>query len=293
MERGSLEVLESASPRPNEPAVLPYYRPPRARPRRREPVVLEGFAPNGAPDEPVRDVAAASFGETVLLEAVIGNDDRVRVADSLMRTNSWRQICALRITAKNGAKYVGTGWFIGPRVLATAGHCVFLQKEGGWPQSIDVIPAKYGATEPYGKVTAYRFASVAGWINDASRDYDYGVILLDEPELGSRVGNFEVEAALDPELNGVTARVSGYPADRDHAEYQYYHERPLQSLTPARLMYDIDTYGGQSGSPIWRQADGGPAVAIGIHTTGGVTSNSGTRISEPVLENLILWTQEP
>jgi V8-like Glu-specific endopeptidase len=276
---------------PAAPVVLPYYRPPRGRLRA---VPGEGLEESASGDEqPVRDVAEASFGETSLLEAVIGNDDRVRLADPLTRTNPWRQICALRIRATTGASYVGTGWFIGPRVLATAGHCVFLQKEGGWADAIEVIPGKSGASAPYGRQTARRFASVDGWVSGAARDFDYGVIFLDDPALGTRVGNFEVEAALDSEMAGVAARVSGYPADRDRAEHQYYHERRLQRATPTRLLYDIDTFGGQSGSPIWRQLEGGHPVAIGIHTTGGLTSNSGTRISEPVLDNLVQWNEEP
>jgi V8-like Glu-specific endopeptidase len=209
-----------------------------------------------------------------------------------MYANPWRQICALRIHAKNGSAYVGTGWFIASKVLVTAGHCVFMHKQGGWPKSIDVIPAKFGGTEPYGRTTATRFASVDGWLTEAGRDFDYGVIFLDDPALGERLGNFEVEVTPDEELARITARISGYPADRDRAEYQYYHERPLQSVSPSQLLYDIDTYGGQSGSPVWRQAEGSPAVAIGIHTTGGLTSNSATRISDPVFDNLILWSEE-
>ncbi len=289
-EGGSVVIDEAAVVSPAEPVVLPYYQPPRTA---AEIEIPEGFAPDDPSSGPVRDVGEASFGETMLLEAIIGNDDRVRLADALTRTNPWRQICALRIRASTGTTYVGTAWFIGPRVLATAGHCVFLQKEGGWAASIDVIPGKGGAAEPYGRLAAHSFASVDGWVTGAARDFDYGVIFLDDPAIGTRVGNFEVEAALDGEVARVTARISGYPSDRDRAEFQYYHERRLQNVTPTRLHYDIDTFGGQSGSPIWRQLEAGPPVAIGIHTTGGLTSNSGTRISEPVLDNLIRWNEEP
>lgn len=288
-----IEVLEAAGPRPTNAVVLPYYRPPCARLRRRDASLLEALAPDIAPDPgPVRDAAEGSFGANVLFEAVIGNDDRVRVADPLMRNNPWRQICALHIFARSGTPYVGTGWFIAPGVLATAGHCVYLHKDGGWAQAIDVIPAKNGSSEPFGRGRATRFAAVDGWLESAFRDFDYGVIYLDDLAIGAQIGNFEVEAAADVELSGVIARISGYPADRDRAEYQYYHERPLQRVTPTRLLYDIDTFGGQSGSPIWRQTEGGPAVAIGIHTTGGLTSNSGTRISDAVLDNLIRWIEK-
>jgi V8-like Glu-specific endopeptidase len=270
--------------------MLPYYEPPRSRSTARE-ETSEGLTSTEADSEPPRDVAEASFGETTILELIVGNDDRVRLADPLNQTNPWRQICALRIRANTGASYVGTGWFIGPQVLATAGHCVFLQRENGWADEIAVIPGKSGLDEPWGKMKSRRFASVVGWVNDASRDFDYGVIFLDDAAIGTRVGNFEVEAAPDGELTAATARISGYPADRDRAEFQYYHERRLNGLTPSRLLYDIDTFGGQSGSPIW-QTDGTQVVAIGIHTTGGSTGNSGTRISEPVLDNLIRWNEE-
>src|SRR5262245_20546243 len=157
-----------------------------------------------------------------------------------MLSNPWRQICALRIKAKDGKLFVGTGWFIGPKTLLTAGHCVFMQNEGGWAASIEIIPAKHGDTEPFGRVTATRFASVDGWVEQASRDFDYGVILLENDALGRRLGNFAVNALDQPELTAAVAKISGYPADLDRAQFQYFHERQLMSVTESRLNYDID-----------------------------------------------------
>ncbi len=210
----------------------------------------------------------------------------------MIRTNPWRQICALRIQSSTGVAYVGTAWFIGPSVLATAGHCVFLRDDGGWAASIDVIPGLAGTIEPYGRATATRFASVAGWRDSGSADFDYGVIFLDDAALGSRVGNFSVETESDADLTDALSRISGYPYDKEEATRQYYHERPLKGVTPTRLKYDIDTFGGQSGSPVWRQVEGRGAVAVGIHTTGTVLGNSATRIIDPVLENLATWSEE-
>jgi glutamyl endopeptidase len=286
------------APPVREEIVLPDYRSPRMLRAARDEARLEALDPTRPVGEPrpiampARDVAEGSFGETTLLEAVIGNDDRLRVDDGLTRSNPWRQICSLRILAASGTVYIGTGWFIGPKTLATAGHCVYIRNEGGWAASIDVVPGRYGATEPYGRATGTRFSAVDGWVKSGRRDFDYGVIHLPDATLGSMVGNFEVDVYPNAELVGVTSRISGYPADLDHGEYQYYHERPLLSVTATRLNYDIDTFGGQSGSPIWRQDAGSPPIGIGIHTTGGVTSNSGTRISEHVIENLIKWLGE-
>lgn len=124
------------------------------------------------------------------------------------------------------------------------------------------------------------------------RDFDYGVIFLEDAVAGTQVGNFAVQALGLTELKGTEAQISGYPADRDRAQFQYFHMRPMVDVTDTRLIYDIDTFGGQSGSPIWQETVENGLVVVGIHTTGGVSSNSGTRITGDVLDNLVQWTTE-
>lgn len=292
-----------AAPPPENRISIPYYNPPRRRRAATQPgassrvdIVLESgvlfdAGPAAPPTGPLPDAAVASFGDSAILEAVIGNDDRVRVARPMLNANPFRQICSLLIRSARGQYFVGTAWFIAPGVVATAGHCVFLHDAGGWAASIQVIPARFGDEAPHGRLNASRFASVDGWTQGKNRDFDYGVIFLDDPSAGKRLGNFEVHARTDGELNGIVAKISGYPADRDRAEFQYFHERPLLNSTATRLVYDIDTFGGQSGSPIWQDTTETGIVAIGIHTNGGITSNSGTRITGDVLDNLIAWTE--
>ena len=269
---------------------LAYYRPLKRR------HVEEGFVvESGVPEETrtAIDAADGSFNhEAMLYEVVLGEDDRVKVDPASIRTNPWRQICALEIQAATGKRYVGTGWFIAPNVLATAGHCVYMLKEGGWAKSIRAAPGRYGDVPPPEWITSELFASVKGWVHGNSRDYDYGVIFLPESATGRRVGNFSVRAMPDASLKGVTAKISGYPADREQARFQYYHERPVLGVSDTRLDYDHDTYGGQSGSPIWQNTDGTGRVAVGIHTNGSTAGNSGTRISQLVLDNLIAWIEE-
>jgi glutamyl endopeptidase len=310
-------TLESVGPTLTSVPTLDYYHAPRPRRRVRqrgdtEALVLESLAASddaGQKDWAVigetsgrfiPDVAVASLGNSaaslgddrMILEAIIGDDDRVRVQPETMTENPWRQICALRILSQSNQQYVGTAWFIGPRTLATAGHCVYLQDDGGWAKSIKVIPAKQGPLEPLGHQMSTRFASVDGWVKDRKRDFDYGVIFLDDDRAGQAVGNFEVRAVPPGELRGPEAQISGYPADRDAATFQYFHMRPLKDVTDTRLVYDIDTFGGHSGAPIWQNTKERGVIAVGIHTTGGVTSNSGTRITDDVLDNLISWTSE-
>jgi glutamyl endopeptidase len=289
----SVRVEESAAaPVTNRPS-LPYYKPPTRPPKAVfESMPMTADDDDDFPNVALPDVAIASFGDSGFMEAVIGQDDRVKVAKSLLSANPWRQICSLRIRSQSNQVYVGTGWFIGPKTLATAGHCVFLKNDGGWAKSIEVIPARFGNDKPFGKMTANRFSAVEGWTQDSSRDFDYGVIHLESATVGNKIGNFEVASFVDGMFNNMILKVSGYPADREQAQFQYFHERPTQQVTPTRLFYDIDTFGGQSGSPIWQDTEEEGVVAVGIHTTGGISSNSGTRINDEVIENLATWSED-
>jgi glutamyl endopeptidase len=230
----------------------------------------------------------ASFG--TVPETVIDDDDRTVVPDPTGLP--WRHICALRILSQSGQEYVGTGWFIGPKTLVTAGHCVFLHDDGGWPVSIKVIPALNGNVEPYGDITSTRFRATSGWIQSQDTNLDYGAIQL-EKEIGASAGYFSFAALGDGDLTDTDANISGYPFDRDHATRQYFHARRVSKTTPQKLFYEIDTFGGQSGSPIWLTLEGDRRIAIGVHTTGSASSNSGTRITREVFENLSKWRDEP
>lgn len=232
------------------------------------------------------DAGFASFGTTRLLEVVIGDDDRQMVSNVL--ESPWKKIAALRIHSKTGKIFVGTGWFISPTVLATAGHCVFMHDEGGWPVQIEVIPALNGLERPFGSAISTKLESNNGWVNDRNSDFDYGAIILEKP-ISEEIGWFSVAAAPDEYLKSNIANISGYPIDRDRATRQYYHARNIIRASSRRIYYEIDTYGGQSGAAIWMNLGEGDRVAIGIHTTGNSTSNYGTRITEEVFNNLQTW----
>src|SRR6266545_141035 len=108
------------------------------------------------------------------MEVILGTDDRVRITNT---TNiPWRRVCALRITFPSGSTYRGTGFLIGPRAVATAGHCVFLHDQGGWARRVEVIPGANGTSRPYGQVESSTLRSVAGWVNGKKPESDYGCI---------------------------------------------------------------------------------------------------------------------
>jgi V8-like Glu-specific endopeptidase len=233
-----------------------------------------------------RPAAAGSFGSDMVAEVIVGNDDRVPVADPT--ESPWRHICSLQIESETGVQFLGTGWFIGPKTLMTAGHCVFLHDAGGWAKSITVIPALNGSELPYGSSLAKRFHATEGWTRDKDTNFDYGAIDLDAP-FAPNPGTFGYTAAPDAELRTNEANIAGYPFDRDNGTRMYFHARAITSLSPQKLFYEIDTFGGQSGSPIFFNLDG-ERVAVGLHTSGSRSSNSGTRITKEVLDNMRTWS---
>lgn len=243
------------------------------------------------------DAAMGAFG----VERVFGSDDRALVPKTT--DAPWRWSAALRIKARDGKRFVGTGWFIGPRTLVTAGHCLFMHDHGGFAESIEVIPALDGTTRPFQSVVARRFGSVEGWTLKRNSDFDYGAITL-ESDLAP-VGAFTYAAVPDELLASANLNISGYPADRDGATRQYFHARQIVRVSARRLYYHIDTFGGQSGSAAWITVTPAAAAKVGvaapagakqvrivvaIHTGGATFSNYGTRITPDLVTNLKKWS---
>ena len=70
--------------------------------------------------------AEATYGPIMRMpeiESVIGPDNRIRITST--DRYPWRVHASLLITARDGSTWLGTAFFIGPRILATAGHNLF------------------------------------------------------------------------------------------------------------------------------------------------------------------------
>jgi glutamyl endopeptidase len=241
------------------------------------------------------DVAWATFGPPPpIAEALVGDDDRVRVADPSLYP--WRVNCSLQILLPDGQIGVGTGWFMGPRTLVTAGHCVFIHEQYGryrdWARAIRVMPGRNGTLLAFGAVVSTTFHSVAGWARDKDARYDYGVIVLPS-DLGSTVGWASLGVLDDGELVNKVANIAGYPGDKRNAEdgTQWYDARQIMSVDSHSIHYMVDTWAGQSGSAV-HIIDGKERLAVGIHAYGdSYFGNSATRITPSVHANLMRWRQ--
>jgi glutamyl endopeptidase len=221
-----------------------------------------------------------------LQEVVIGVDDRIRIMNTT--PIPWRWICSLLITARDGSRWIGTGWLAGPRLVVTAGHCVYIHSRGGWVRSVEVIPGRNAAVRPFGQAVSTHFHSVTGWTVSGLRSHDYGAIILPtNQKFGNQLGYFGFANLATPTLTNLLVNLSGYPGDKP-AGTQWWHARRITAVAPSVLTYNIDTAGGQSGSPVWR-LQGGRRQAVGIHTNGSPAGNSATRINKPVYDNLQFW----
>ena len=235
------------------------------------------------------DIGVASFGHRPIAETVHGIDNRVQIKTTAK--HPWRMNCSLLITARDNSRWVGTAWFISPRTLVTAGHCVFIKNSGnpnqdGWVKSIQVMPGRNGSNLPYGAVTSSIFWTVRGWAETGDENYDYGAIII-PTDLGSQVGMYGFAALPDAQLIGKLAHISGYPGDKP-AGTQWYDKHAIASVNPSKVHSDIDTAGGQSGAAVYMERQG-KRIGIAVHAYGGPTTNSGTRISAPVYANLVSW----
>ena len=241
-----------------------------------------------APDtSKLSDIGVASFG--LPMETVHGPDDRVKITAT--NTYPWRVHASLLITAADNSQWIGTGWFIGPRTLVTAGHCVFIKNSGvagrdGWVKRIQVMPGRNGNALPYGSVTSTSFKSVTGWTGSGNAEYDYGVILLPTP-LGNSTGWLGIGNFSDADLLASVGNISGYPGDKPSGT-QWYDARRIASVSARKVYYDIDTAGGQSGSAVYRIVNGN-RYGFAVHAYGGGSTNSGTRINAAVFSNLVAW----
>jgi V8-like Glu-specific endopeptidase len=253
-------------------------------------VQLESATDVAAPDTSgLVDIGVASFGEAAQLESVLGTDERVRITETTKLP--WRLNASLLITAADNSQWIGTAWFISPRTLVTAGHCVFIKhsnKPGrdGFVKKIQVMPGRNGSDVPFGGLTATEFWTVKGWADDGLETTDYGAIILPSP-FPMNLGHFGYGVFSDATLLASVANIAGYPGDKPTGTF-WYDKRQIGSVKPDKVFYAADTAGGQSGACVYI-VRGGKRIGVAIHAYGGATANSGTRISSEVFANLNAW----
>lgn len=157
------------------------------------------------------------------------------------------------------------------------------------------MPARNGETSaaqaPFGWVVVPRqnLQVHPKWANNGDMDFDYGAIILpaNAPSLGDQTGFFGYGHFLNQDLDESAPTLSGYP-DNVPEGTQWFEINLIKQVTPTRISYDIFTFAGLSGSPLFFRNDN-RQIACGIHTFGDVPHNSGVRINPEVIAQLNAW----
>ncbi|SHE90123.1 glutamyl endopeptidase [Seinonella peptonophila] len=220
-------------------------------------------------------------------ESVIGRDDRTQVTS----TKDWPSAAIAQIEFKqDGKNYTCTGFLIDRNVLATAGHCVY--EGGNWSTDIKVTPGRNGSDAPFGTYRGIQVHTTEQWIKSESPDYDYAAIILDGNP-GSTTGTIGLNTQYKV---GDADTVRGYPGDKPKGT-MWTHDNQIRKISDHRLFYQNDTYGGQSGAPVYHslnQKCGVCAVAVHAYGVGGdpdSQNNSGPKITQEVIQNYNQWRQ--
>jgi V8-like Glu-specific endopeptidase len=194
---------------------------------------------------PTTDVHSA-FEPNVIL----GSDGRVQITDTT--GNPYRKIVKLRVRFPDSSTdYYGcTGALVAGKYVLTAGHCVHNRSRGGYINYAEVVPGLDGTYKPYGSAYWVNARASSGWTSDSDDDYDYGLITLDR-KIGDVVGWFQMASLNEDLLKASIVRTAGYPGDMGGKEMWYDDNSGVASVSKTMVKYDMDTYDGQSGSPVY------------------------------------------
>ena len=100
-------------------------------------------------------------------------------------------------------------------------------------------------------------------------------------KLSNDVTHSDVLIPTLADANEVT--ICGYPGDRDQGIFQYKMRDAIRKRD-GRFFYQIDTFGGQSGSPVLQNNE----LAIGIHNYGGC-DNKGSDLYQEFVQAVDGW----
>jgi len=221
-------------------------------------------------------------------ESVIPPDDRVRITPTT--SYPWSSIVKLFIIAGDGTQFIGTGFIIDGSHILTAGHCVYMHDHGGWALSIEVVPAFDGGYDPFYHAWTTSMTVNGWWYDYGWYTNDFAILTLDR-NVGFFTGWMGLEYA-EPSASIYTdiLNTAGYPGDLDGGWCMYWDSDLGAGADLYNHWYYMDTYGGQSGSPVWYY-DGISHSVLSIHAYGSgwplyPNSNMGTKFNEGVFDTI-------
>ena len=244
---------------------------------------VNGYTPlNTASSEEIKNDEAEST------DAIIGSDGRTRVANT--KISPYLKVAYMKMTfdnVYNKAENIyqslhaeDTAFMIGKNIVATAGHCIYqdVTSSGDYDDGIDnprfpdKIEFYFGVSNEseYDLGNNYEYYAEGevvhieyGYYVSPNFEHDWAVIELDR-NLGNTTGWFG--RILNWDALSIPIKTCGYPGDKPDATMwemtgSFYNKTDYRYYTN-----DIDTMGGQSGSPYLIDYSGLTNYVCGIHT---------------------------
>jgi len=234
--------------------------------------------------------------EKLLMRLKPGFDGRARGFDGRARikeTTQWPYLLNGQLDMQYlDGQYGGSGILVGPHHILTAGHNVYSADKKQWANAISVRLGLNKRAAPFGEIKAAKVYTFNSWVEEGNPNYDMALIVLNR-SVGFETGWCGLLCLDDEALLKEEVAITGYPGDKGFNKMMTMSHK-VRTVELEKLYYDIDTFGGQSGSGIRIDKWGSPYV-VGIHTHGeGVlyTGNSGVRLSQDKFNKVIEWISE-
>lgn len=220
--------------------------------------------------------------------AVIGSDDRVRVAST--RTYPFSTVGYLEAEDAQGNIWTCTAAVIGRYTVLTSGRCLYLHDEGGWLEDYAFFPGVNGVDDVpfggYGYDIAYVFdAFITNYDGsyDAVWPYDFGIVQFADP-IGDHVGWLGYRT--DPSLGDFQGNLVGYHDDKqDFTMWRSACNIEAENVFDYAFVHDCDFTGGSIGAPIYLYDRNKQArFIVGVNTVSAENGNFALRIHDPVFD---------
>ena len=246
--------------------------------------------------------------------SVIGSDNRIQVDDPkslFYPTTGYMRMTFYNVYNQKEKTYDtlffrGTAFLVGPNVAVSAGHCCFddVTNSGDYqdntynPRFPNKVEFYFGceSSDDISQGENYTYYSKAtdlfvewAWTTSMNKNVDWAVIKMDR-DIGEEAGNYTLKITDPSPVDGGYNSIPnnnhvytwGYPGDKPRGT-MWRSSGTVLSQNDYKLYYDMDTYGGQSGSPVFYEEDNSFMTVRAIHTGSYNEGNGATKIKQLIV----------